>query len=501
VSRGSVALVALVLFTLAPLLDFVDASGAAVSDTTIHWRGCGHAFQCGSISVPVDYASPDGRQTRIAVTRQRALDPEHRIGSLVINFGGPGDPGTDTLRRFVAEVPKQIRERYDLVSFDPRGTGKSHPIDCIDDATTDKLLAVDPTPATNAALRAFYDGTEGGIDVVQACVDRYGSWLARLGSRNVARDLDLLRTALGERTLTYLGFSYGTVIGSVYAQQFPERVGRFVLDGPVDLSATSATDLDDSTAAFEHALDAFIAHCAHDHTCAFRSGGRPRAAVSKLHDRFERGLTLPAYRDNGRRSRRRAGIAAFDTAIVSALYDQDFGWPNLADALELATRGDGTLLQLLADSYNGRSSDGTYDSIGESSGLIVCADQPDPMESFESYVAEYDRAAHDYPFLGAFLTDVPLGCDARLPKPADNELLGDVRVSGVAPILVVGTTDDPATPYSGAQDLVGRIEGSRLLTFVSTEHTAYTKNTCINGAVDRYLLSGRLPREGTRCRR
>ena len=131
----------------------------------------------------------------------------------------------------------------------------------------------------------------------------------------------------------------------------------------------------------------------------------------------------------------------------------------------------------------------------------MCADQPDPMESFESYVAQYDQAAHDYPFLGAYLTDVPVGCDARLPKPADNELLGDVRVSGVAPVLIVGTTDDPATPYSGAEDLVGRIEGSRLLTFVSTEHTAYTKNRCINRAVDHYLLSGRLPREGTRCKR
>jgi pimeloyl-ACP methyl ester carboxylesterase len=497
----SAALVALVLVTLAPLLEVVDASGAAVNDSTVHWRACGHAFQCGSISVPVDYASPGGGQTRIAVARQRALDPGHRIGSLVVNFGGPGDPGTETLRDFVGDVPKEVRERYDLVSFDPRGTGTSHPIDCIDDATTDKLLAVDPTPGTNTALHAFYDGTEGGIDFVQACVDRYGSWLARLGSRNVARDLDLLRAALGERTLTYLGYSYGTVIGSVYAQQFPERVGRLVLDGPVDLSASSATDLDESTAAFEHALDAFIQHCAHDRTCPFRSGGHPRAALSNLQKRFERGLTLPVYRENGRRSRRRAGVSALDTAIVSALYDKDFGWPNLADALELATRGDGTLLQLLADSYNGRSPDGKYDSIGESSGLIVCADRPEPMESFESYVAEYDRAAHDYPFLGAYLTDVPVGCDPRLPKPAESELLGDVRVSGVAPVLVVGTTNDPATPYSGAEDLVGRIEGSRLLTFASTEHTAYTKNACINRAVDRYLLSGRLPRDGTRCKR
>lgn len=451
--------------------------------------------------VPVDYASPEGEHTRIEVARRRALDPEHRIGSLVINFGGPGDPGAHTLRDFAADVPTEIRERYDLVSFDPRGTGKSRPVDCIDDATTDELYATDPTPDTDAELRAFYDGTEGGIDFVQACVDRFGSWLARVGSRNVARDLDVLRAALGDRALTYLGYSYGTVIGSVYAQQFPEHVGRLVLDGPVDFSADSAGDLDDSTAAFERALHDFLDHCAHDSECAFRSDGHPRAALTKLRDRFEGGLTLPVYGENGRRSRRRAGVAAFYTAVLSGLYDEEFGWPNLADALDLAKHGDGTVLQLLADSYNGRRDDGTYDSIGESSGIIVCADQPDPMESFESYVAEYNRASQDYPFLGGYATDVPLGCDARLPRAAESELLGDVRASGVAPVLIVGTTGDPATPYPGARDLVGRIDGSRLLTFVSTEHTAYTKNGCINRAVDRYLLSGRLPRAGTRCKR
>jgi hypothetical protein len=218
-----------------------------------------------------------------------------------------------------------------------------------------------------------------------------------------------------------------------------------------------------------------------------------------LQHRFENGLTLPVYDVRGRRTRRRAGVAAFYTAIISALYDKEFGWPNLADALDLATQADGTFLQLLADSYNGRRDNGTYDSVAEASGLIVCADRADPIESFDSFVANYERSRAAAPFLGAYTADVPLGCDPRLPRPTASELLGDVRVTGVAPVLVVGTTSDPATPYVGARDLVRRIAGARLLTFVSTEHTAYTKNSCIDRAVDRYLLTGHLPPAGTRC--
>jgi pimeloyl-ACP methyl ester carboxylesterase len=495
-------LIALAIVLVAAATPADAAAPAASADTgNIRWHSCGHRFECGSITVPVDYAAPEGEQTRIEISRRRALDPEHRLGSLVFNFGGPGDPGSATLRSFAADVPHEIRDRYDLVSFDPRGTGQSRPIDCVSDKVADQLYAVDPTPTTAAELHAFYDGTEGNVDFIKGCIDKNGSWLARVGSRNVARDLDRLRAALGDRTLNYLGYSYGTVIGSVYAQQFPDRVGRMVLDGAVDLSANEQSDLDDATASFEHALDAFLRHCAGAKSCPFRSGGHPRAALRKLRDRFEHGLTLPTYNSSGRRTARRAGVAAFYTGVISGLYDEEFGWPNLADALNLATRGDGTFLQLLADSYNGRRANGTYDSLAESSGIILCADQPDPLETFDQFVAEYHQAAKDYPFLGAYATDVPIGCDPRLPKPTESEVLGDVRASGVAPVLVVGTTGDPATPYVGAKDLVQRIEGSRLLTFVSTEHTAYTKNDCIDGAVDGYLLTGRLPRVGTRCKR
>jgi pimeloyl-ACP methyl ester carboxylesterase len=291
------------------------------------------------------------------------------------------------------------------------------------------------------------------------------------------------------------------VIGAAYAQQFPTHVGRMVLDGPIDFSQGVQGGVDDETAGFEHALDAFLEHCARDRGCAFRSGGNPRRALEKLRDGFEAGTTLPTYDLDGKKTSRRAGTAAFYTALLSSLYDREFGWTDLADALDFARDGDGTLLLLLADSYNGRNDDGSYDSITEASGLILCADSPDPLESFESYAAAYHAAVEQYPFFGGFGNDVPIGCDPRLPQPSADEVLGDVRVSGTAPILIVGTTGDPATPYAGAEDLLTRIDGSALLTFDSTEHTAYTKNPCVNGTVDRYLLTGRLPRPGVRCTR
>jgi hypothetical protein len=193
-------------------------------------------------------------------------------------------------------------------------------------------------------------------------------------------------------------------------------------------------------------------------------------------------------------------VAAFYTALISALYDRQYGWPELADALTDARKGDGTYLLALADLYNGRRDDGTYDNIDEVIGVILCDDRDDPVPSFDDYQAEYDQEVTQYPLLGSLVGSTPLGCDPRLPRPAVSEQVGDVRVDGTAPILVVGTTRDPATPFSGAQDLVTRLSGSRLLTFDSTEHTAYTKNKCIDRAVDTYLLRGTLPTMDTVCK-
>jgi len=476
------------------------AAGPSDSNGLSAWRSCGKRLQCATLTVPVDYANPDGEQVDLAVSRVRATDRARR-GSLVFNFGGPGDPGSETLPTFASSIPTAVRARYDLVSFDPRGTGKSRPVKCVDNADADRLNAVDPTPNSDADLASFYDGTHEPVDLVAQCVARNGQWLAQVGSRNVARDMDRLRAALGEDTLSYVGFSYGTVIGAVYAQMFPDRVGRMVLDSPVDLSASALQELRGNSDGFEQALDDFLHDCASRDSCAFHEKGDPADALTKLKARFEQGLQLPTVNlDTGKRSSKKAGVAAFYTALISALYDKQYGWPALARGLHDAERGDGSWLLYLADSYNGRRSDGSYDNINEVIGVILCDDREDAIPSLAEYSAEYQRDVTKYPFLGAYVGSTVLGCDPRLPRPAAGEAVGDVHVTGTAPILVVGTTRDPATPYAGANDLAARLAGSRLLTFDSTEHTAYTKNDCIDTAVDNYLVRGTLPAEGKRCR-
>ena len=505
---GALATFATTATTATPASAAPAATPAATTGTGLSaWRACGGKLQCATLTVPVDYAQPDGEQVDIAVARLRATDAAssaksaQRLGSLVFNFGGPGDAGTETLPAYATQIPAAVRARYDLVSFDPRGTGKSRPVECIDDATADRLNAVDPTPNSDADLHAFYDDTHDPVDVVARCVARNGAWLAQLGSRNVARDLDRLRTALGEETLSFVGYSYGTVIGSVYAQMFPDRVGRMVLDSPVDLSADALTELRGNSKGFEQALDDFLADCAKRSACKFHSGGDPKSALATLERRFEQGLELPAVDlATGKNSKRTAGVAAFYTALISALYDRQYGWPELANALDEARSGDGTYVLALADLYDGRHDDGSYDNIDEVIGVILCDDREDPVPSFDDYRAEYEREVAQYPLLGAYVGSTLLGCDPRLPRPPASEQVGDLHVTGAAPILVVGTTRDPATPFAGAQNLVTRLAGSRLLTFDSTEHTAYSKNACIDRAVNAYLLRGTLPPEDTVCR-
>ena len=459
------------------------------------WKSCGGGYQCTTVTVPVDYRSPSGPSVDLAVERLPAPDRAHRIGSLVINYGGPGDPGTETLKLAGKSIPKSVRDRFDLVSFDPRGTGASRPIDCIDDATSDRLFAEDPTPDTPADLPRFYAGTNSSVDVMKACIDRFGTWLAEVGTRNVARDMDRLRSALGDSKLTYLGYSYGTVLGAVYAQMFPDRVRAMVLDSAVDLSSTPEEEELGNAQGFEDALDAFLADCAAHSSCAFHSGGDPHTALSRLQARFEGGLQLPTA------DGRKAGQGAFYLALVAALYDKQEGWPTLARALHNAQQGDGTLLQLLADTYTGRDSNGKYDNVQEAITPIRCVDRRDAKVSFEEYRTTFQQYSTQYPFLGAFVAASPIGCDPRLPVAAPGEDVGDVHVTQAPPILIVGTTHDPATPYEGAVDLRTRLARSRLLTFDSTEHGSYAKGIpCIDNAVNRYLLTLKLPPRGTRCK-
>ena len=483
-----VAIVAL----LAPAAGAVAAAGGGA----LAWHKCGDSFQCATLSVPVDWTQPAGVQVALAVARHPASDRAHRLGTLVINYGGPGDPGAASLRNGgLPGIPAVIRARYDLVSFDPRGTGSSRPIACVDDATYDQVLAQDPTPDTPQQFQSFYAGTYGPVDLVQACVSRQGQWLAQVGTRNTARDLEALRGALGEPKLNFLGYSYGTVLGAVYAQLFPARIGAMVLDGAVDLSNTAATELHENAVGFEQALEAFLTDCAARTRCAFHHRGDPRTALATLQQRFENGLQLPVA------DGRHAGATLFYLALAGALYDRTTGWPFLAHALDQAERGVGDGLAELADPLTGRGPDGHFNDLQEALNAIRCDDRRDPLASFNNYRAAYTQYAQEFPIFGSFLAASPLGCDPRLPAPPAAEQVGDVRVADAPPILIVGTTGDPATPYTGAVDLQRRLAGSRLLTLVSTEHAGYAKGfACIDDSVDAYLLRHTLPAVGRRCR-
>jgi len=461
----------------------------------LDWKRCARSLQCTTLAVPVDYAAADGETLDLALIRRRADEPANRVGTLIVNYGGPGDAGTETLRQAVDLMPAAARRSFDVVSFDPRGVGRSRPVRCVDDATFEAAWSEDPTPNGRADLPGFYDGTASSVDLVAECVARNGDWLARLGSRNVARDLDRIRAAVGDENLTFLGYSYGTVLGALYAEQFPHRIRAMVLDSAVDLSSTMTEELRANTAGFESALGEFLDDCAHDGTCAFHSGGDPRAALERLQARFEQGVRI-----DGGDGARTVGASEFYTALVAALYARD-EWPILAEGLRSAAkRDDGATLLLLNDFYVGRRHDGTYSNLQQVLGIIVCADDAEPVVSFDDFRATYLELVAAYPFFGPLFASGPSGCDDRLPKPRADELIGDVHVTDAPPVLVVGATRDPATPFAGAQDLQRRLAGSRLLTVDDTTHGSYaTGNRCVDRVVDRYLVSGRPPAHDRRC--
>jgi pimeloyl-ACP methyl ester carboxylesterase len=484
----------------ASLLALAAPSPSAASDPAtdsaapLEWHDCGDGFECATLEVPVDYSTPDGAQVGIAVTRKPATDRGPRRRSLILNYGGPGDPGTETLRRAPETVPEPIRTGFDLVSFDPRGTGSSRPIDCVDDATFERVWSEDGTPNGEADLARYYDGSAISVDVIAACIAAQGDWLMHVGTRNVARDLDRLRAALGEEGLNFVGYSYGTVLGAVYAQEFPEHVRALVLDSAVNLTESASDRQLGNAAGFEGALDAFLADCAADRGCAFHSHGDPRAALTQLRDRFEAGLTVRA------RGGRTIGASEFYTGLLAALYSRST-WPLLAEALHDAARENkGKYLQLLNDAYTGRRDDGTFNNFQEAIGLIVCADTPEPRVTFAEYQAAYARLTAQFPFFGAILAGSPIGCDPRIPTPAPTETLGDVRATEAPPVLVLGTTHDPATPYAGARDLRHRLRGARILTIDDTQHGGYGQgNVCVDDYVNAYLLRRVVPPRGARC--
>jgi pimeloyl-ACP methyl ester carboxylesterase len=466
-------------------------------DATLAWVDCGDGFQCAPLNVPVDWRIPRGESLGIALTRLPALAPDQRVGSLVLNYGGPGSSGIEHLRATYGRLPQAVRDRFDVVTFDPRGTGASRPVDCVDDVFLDQSATLAAVPTTSEQLDALHDYNR---QFAAGCVQRMGTYAGQVGTRNTARDLEAIRIALGDPELTYVVFSYGAALGAAYAQLFPASVGRLVLDGPPDYWIGARDYAYRQAKGFMEALSGFLDWCTQS-GCSLAASGNPRDQLNQLIARVDRQPWPASYVDaNGVARTGELTGSLLENAVLSLLYDRSRGWPLLADALsQAANTGNAASLLAYADQWVGRAVDGRWDPLVEASSVISCVDRP--TKSAPTRAAELADVATFQsqlpPWGGSWAT---AGC-VGMPKPARGDKLGDVRVRGTAPILVLGTTNDPATPYVGAEALVSRIQGSELLTFESTEHTAFGRgiSTCIDDAVVAYLVAGTLPPPGTRC--
>lgn len=452
----------------------------------LSWSDCRGGFECARLTVPVDYERPRGRTIRLALVRLPASGEAR--GSLVLNPGGPGGSGVDYARAAHSVVSGAVRERFDVVGFDPRGVQRSAPIECLGDRALDRFLAVDGSPDDVAEEQTL---ARVSRELGAGCVARRPALTPRVSTRDVARDLDVLRAALGDRRLTYLGKSYGTFLGATYAEQFPRRVGRLVLDGQLDPALTSAEIAAGQADGFHRAFRAYLGWCLR-RTCPFTgSVDAAQEQVAGLLDRVD-ARPLPGE------ARRPVTQSLLVLGIAAALYDEG-SWPILSRAFREAVRGTGSTFLALADFYSDRGPGGRYTTNAiEAQYAVNCLDRPEAT-TLDDFRAEAASVATSSPVFGPFIAWSGLPC-ATWPVPPVGTP-HPVVAAGARPILVVGTTRDPATPYRWSVSTARSLESGRLLTYVGDGHTAYRRGSaCVDRAVDRYLLTGELPARGTRCR-
>ncbi|GAA1752462.1 alpha/beta hydrolase [Streptomonospora arabica] len=481
-----------------------DAPGGAPArfyGQTIDWRDCGDdGARCGTFEVPLDYAEPGGERLEIAVRRIPATGSDP-IGSLVVNPGGPGGSGFEYADSAARTVGEAVRERFDIVGFDPRGVDRSSPIACLDRSEMDDFIAVDftgpgggsdPADVGETGLRELARLNRG---FVEGCREDSGDLMMHMGTDEVARDADVLRSALGDDELTFLGKSYGTYIGAHYADRFPDRVRALVLDGALHPSADIVELGMRQAEGAEVALRSFVEACLEVADCPLGGPGDDvESATERLAGLLERAGREPLRSDldDGRPANR----SWLELGIHSALYSES-SWPRLSTALDEAFDGDGTrLLRMAGDLYN-RGDTAEYTNYTSALVAVNCSDRQSPRDigAFEEAAERADKTA---PLFGAPLTWGGLTC-AYWPEEAVAEP-EPLDAPGAPPILVVGTTRDSATPYAWARTMAGELESGVLLTREGDGHTAYGRGSdCVDSAVDTYLLRVEPPEKGTVC--
>ncbi|MFD8870888.1 alpha/beta hydrolase [Streptomyces sp. NPDC059590] len=445
----------------------------------------GKQWECATLHVPLDYRKPHGDTLGIAMIRAKATDQRRRIGSLIFNFGGPGGSGVAALPAF-ARGYKELRTRYDLVSFDPRGVGLSSGVRCLSDKQLDAFFAADSTPDDKTEVNALVGR---GKKFAAACEKRSGKVLPYVGTANAARDMDLMRSVLGDKKLHYFGVSYGTELGGVYAHLFPKKVGRALFDGVVDPTQNPEQGALGQAKGFQLALGDYMK------ACAGGSGGGSscptqaeiRGLLKKLDQR-----PLPGI------GGRKLTESLAGGGIAQSLYSRDF-WPYLTEGMADAEQGDGKILLALGDAMNGRSPDGRYSTLQSSLAAITCADfkQRYTVADVKARLPEFRKAS---PVFGDSLAWGLTQCSGWPVHGAWRT--PDVSAPGAAPILVVGNTGDPATPYAGARKMAQELgPGVGVeLTYRGEGHGAYDSgNACVRRTVNDYLLRGKVPANGKVC--
>ncbi|MQY05906.1 alpha/beta hydrolase [Actinomadura macrotermitis] len=454
----------------------------------VTWKPCGDGFECGKAEVPLDYAKPGAEKIKLSLIRLPAGDKAHRIGSLLTNPGGPGGSGVEFIRNAGRTFGSDLRKRFDIVGFDPRGVGASAPVRCMDGPQLDRFFGADSSPDDQAEVDALAQVSKGFAD---ACKARAAAELPRVGTRDAARDMDVLRGALGDKKLTYYGASYGTYLGTYYAEQFPGNIRAAVLDGAVDPTLSSTAILVEQAKGFETALRAFAADCVKT-DCPL--GKNVDGAIAKVSQLLAKADRTPLA---NRRDSRKINDSWAVMGIATAMYAKEY-WPVLRQALSQAlTRNDGTLLLAIADQMVERKPDGTYSNQTDANMAVNCVDKPNPPDT-ATYGKAADQAKRESPRFGAFVVWGGLPC-VYWPVQT-KEQPHAMAAKGSPPIVVIGTLRDPATPYKWARNLASQLDKGVLLSYDGDGHTAYLQgNACITKATDRYLIEGTPPKKGTLC--
>lgn len=467
------------------------SASSSLASQQLDWGRCkatsdgpapGEDWQCATMKVPLNYAKPDGETIGLALIRSKATgDESERLGSLLFNFGGPGGSGISMMPSY-AGVTGELHKRYDLVSWDPRGVAGSEGVRCRSDKEIQAAESVDATPDDAGEETAFF---EDAADFGAGCEKAAGKLMAHVSTAETARDMDLMRQVLGDDKMHYFGISYGTELGGVYAHLFPKNVGRLVLDAVVDPTADAVGHAKNQTLGFQRALDNYLKSTGQD----------PEEGTEKIADLLERIDAEPLSTTSGRELTQSLAT----TGIVLPLYSEQ-SWPALTSALDAAEDGDGTELLSLADGYNERDASGRYGTTTHSQRVISCLDQKQRPTSEETkkLLPEFWEIS---PVFGEFLGWDTAGWCHDWPV-AGQTGSPEVSAPGAEPVLVVGNTGDPATPYEGAQKMAEELgEGiGVVLTWKGEGHGAYgSGSSCVDTTVNAYLLDGTVPKDGKVC--